>query len=75
MTDLEASLEAHKRWCKLGQGIAVRYRPTLMDAQKMRTGFGETIYEVGICKDDDGMEVFGRSTESFLDALQNAEGV
>lgn len=59
MTALEATREAHRLWCHDGQGVAV----FVLHA-------GE--YLVGIAKDWDSLEVYGRSSVSFEDAFQKA---
>lgn len=65
MTPLQATHHAHRLWCQEGIGVAVQF----LDSK------GVTQYQVGVCKDEDAMEVFGRSTESFEKAFAQAEGV
>lgn len=75
MTTLDATHEAHRRWKHLGQGIAVSYREPLLTHHTLgHMTFGPMQYLVGIAKDKDSIEVFGRSPVGFEDAFDKAEG-
>lgn len=59
MTPLDASRHAHSLWYTEGQGVAV---------------YVNSQYLVGIAKDSDALEVYGRSQVSFEDAFRKAQG-
>lgn len=69
MTTAQATAHAHARWHEEGIGVAVYIAP---DPRFPDLG---PQYLVGIAKDGDSLEVFGRSTVSFEAAFANAEVV